>query len=49
MAHGAGIAVSLDGDFVVAEGRFVLGQFVAGELIEIPPNVPRTKAVRNSG
>ena len=39
LAHGKGVAVSLDGDFVVADGVFVLGQFVAGELIEIPPKV----------
>ena len=36
LAHGRGVAVSLDGDFVVIGGRFVLGQMVAGELINIP-------------
>jgi hypothetical protein len=36
LAHGRGAAVSLDGDFVLVEGHFVLGQMVAGELISIP-------------
>ena len=36
LAHGRGVAVSLDGDIVVIGGRFVLGQMVAGELINIP-------------
>ena len=36
LAHGRGVAVSLDGDIVVIDGRFVLGQMVAGELINIP-------------
>ena len=30
-------SVSLVGDIVVIGGRFVLGQMVAGELINIPP------------
>lgn len=31
LAHGRGLAVSLDGELIVAEGRFVLGHLVAGK------------------
>ena len=30
LAHGRGLAVSLDGELIVAEGRFVLGHLVEG-------------------
>ncbi|HBF63200.1 MAG TPA: hypothetical protein DDW59_07175, partial [Gammaproteobacteria bacterium] len=49
LAHGKGVAVSLDGDFVVADGVFVLGQFVAGELIEIPPKVTSMRVGNSNG
>ena len=35
LAHGRGTAVRLDGSAYIEDGRFVLGQFVAGELTSI--------------
>ena len=32
LAHGVGLAVSLDGDQIVVNGRFVLGNLVEGEI-----------------
>ena len=49
LAHGRGVAVSLDGDFVVKDGRFVLGQYVAGELVEIPTKISRAETVQSDG
>ncbi|MEQ8690825.1 MAG: hypothetical protein RIC89_08315 [Pseudomonadales bacterium] len=36
LAHGRGIAASLDGDLVIAEARFVLGRLVSGEPRVLP-------------
>jgi len=36
MAHGEGVAASLDGLLIIPEGRFVLGQLVAGDVLELP-------------
>ena len=35
LAHGRGTAVRLDGSAYIEDGRFVLGQFVSGELVSI--------------
>ena len=37
LAHGAGLAVSLDGERIVTDGRFVLGQLVAGDVRALRP------------
>jgi hypothetical protein len=31
IAHGTGLAASLDGAYVIRDGRFVLGHIIAGE------------------
>jgi hypothetical protein len=36
LAHGSGVAASLDGRMIIPEGRFVLGQLVAGEVLALP-------------
>ena len=36
LAHGSGVAASLDGDLLIPEGRFVLGRLVAGDLLTLP-------------
>ena len=36
LAHGLGVAASLDGNFIVAEGRFVLGTLVSGDVLRLP-------------
>jgi len=36
MAHGEGLAVSLDGRLLIPEGKFILGQLVGGNVLEIP-------------
>jgi hypothetical protein len=35
IAHGRGLAVSLDGGAVIPEGRFVLGRLVEGEILAL--------------
>ncbi|MFW6093103.1 MAG: hypothetical protein ACODAC_03950, partial [Pseudomonadota bacterium] len=37
LAHGTGLAASLDGERIVVEGRFVLGHLVSGEIQELRP------------
>ncbi len=41
LAHGRGTAVRLDGSAYIEDGRFVLGQFVSGELTSIVLAVPQ--------
>ena len=36
LAHGEGVAVSLDGDLIIPSGRFVLGNLVSGSTIALP-------------
>ncbi len=36
LAHGIGMAVTLDGDHIVPNGRFVLGRLVEGEVLTLP-------------
>jgi hypothetical protein len=41
MAHGSGVAASLDGRMIIPDGRFVLGQLVAGEVLALPSDENR--------
>ena len=36
LAHGSGVAASLDGQYILLDARFVLGQLVEGRLLELP-------------
>ena len=36
LAHGEGLAVSLDGRLLIPEAKLILGQLVRGNFIEIP-------------
>jgi len=36
LAHGVGMAASLDGNIIIPEGRFVLGKLVSGSTIVLP-------------
>jgi hypothetical protein len=36
LAHGEGLAVSLDGRLLIPDGKFILGQLVSGNVLEIP-------------
>ena len=35
LAHGRGLAVSLDGDYIVIDGHFVLGRLVEGRPVAL--------------
>ena len=37
LAHGHGLAASLDGDFVIVDGQFVLGKLVKGDVQVLKP------------
>ncbi|MCH8140375.1 MAG: hypothetical protein IH908_02135, partial [Proteobacteria bacterium] len=37
LAHGQGLAVSLDGELVIVDGQFVLGKLVRGEVQDLKP------------
>ena len=43
LAHGRGTAVRLDGSAYIEDGRFVLGQFVSGELTSIALATPQAE------
>ena len=50
LAHGIGLAASLDGGMIIADGRFVLGRVVAGELTRLPtPELPPESAEEEGG
>ncbi len=42
LAHGTGLAVSLDGRLLIPKGKFILGQMVSGSVLEIPEVDPDT-------
>jgi hypothetical protein len=42
LAHGTGLAVSLDGRLLIPNGKFILGQMVSGSVLEIPEVDPDT-------
>ena len=37
LAHGTGLAASVDGAKIVVEGRFVLGRLIDGEIESLNP------------
>jgi hypothetical protein len=37
LAHGSGLAASLDGERLVVDGRFILGRMVDGEVLILRP------------
>ena len=43
LAHGRGVAASLDGMYLIPEGRFVLGNLVDGDVLELPVDEANTE------
>ena len=37
LAHGSGLAASLDGTSIIPDGAFILGRYQAGRIIALPP------------
>ena len=46
LAHGNGVAVTLDGQAVIENGVFILGRKVAGELIQLPSYDPEHNIIQ---
>ena len=44
LAHGDGLAASLDGRLLIPQGKFILGQLVSGNILEIPQVDPRASS-----
>ena len=49
LAHGSGLAASLDGDMIIADGRFVLGRVVGGELTRLPTTEVAPETLEEEG